>query len=269
MSNFINSVNSIGLLDDMARQKSYIHRLHPLTKLSATLAYLIIVVSFNRYEVIGLFPLSLYPIILLTLADIPAKFILKRLLFIEPFIIGIGILNPLLDHHIINVAGFTLSRGWVTFISIFIKSGLTITAAILLVATTGMDKLAYALRTLKIPRLFVLQLMLTYRYISVLMEELSQILTAYSLRAPNQKGVSHKAWGSLVGQLILRTFDRAYRVYEAMRLRGFTGEYNNGNGASFKINDLIYLTICVLFFVIARAYNIPMIIGSLIMGVGV
>ncbi len=269
MSNFINTVNSIGLLDDMARQKSYIHKLHPLTKLTVTLAYLIFVVSFDRYEIIGLLPLLLYPIIVLTLADIPAKFILKRLLFIEPFIIGIGILNPLLDHHIINISGFAISGGWVTFISIFLKSGFTVTAAILLIATTGMDSLAYALRILKIPRSFVLQLLLTYRYISVLMEELGQILTAYSLRAPNQKGVNHKVWGSLVGQLILRTFERAYRVYQAMCLRGFTGEYHNGESTNFKTNDLIYFSIWFLFFVITRLYNIPMVIGSFIMGVGV
>lgn len=267
MSNFINSVNSMGLLDDMSRQKSYIHKLHPLTKLVATLAYLIFVVSFDRYEIIGLLPLLLYPIIVLTLADIPAMFILKRLLFIEPYIIGIGILNPILDHKIINISGFAMSGGWVTFISIFLKSGFTVTAAILLISTTGMDKLAYALRILKIPRSFVLQLLLTYRYISVLTEELGQILTAYSLRAPNQKGVNHKVWGPLVGQLILRTFERAYRVYQAMCLRGFTGEYNSGTSARIKANDLIYFSIWFLFFIIARFFNIPMVIGSFIMGV--
>ena len=269
MSNFINTVNNMGLLDDMSRQKSYIHKLHPLTKLTTTLAYLIFVVSFDRYEITGLLPLFIYPIIVLTLADIPAKFILKRLLFIEPFIIGIGVLNPILDHNIINVSGYAISAGWITFISIFLKSGFTVTAAILLIATTGMDKLAYALRILKIPRSFVLQLLLTYRYISVLTDELGQILIAYSLRAPNQKGVNHKVWGSLVGQLILRTFERAYRVYQAMCLRGFNGEYNNGTSTRITKNDLLYFSIWILFFVIVRVYNIPMLIGSFIMGVGV
>ena len=47
------------------------------------------------------------------------------------------------------LGGIVISRGWVTFLSIFIKSGLTVTASILLIATTGMDRLGAALRMLK------------------------------------------------------------------------------------------------------------------------
>jgi cobalt/nickel transport system permease protein len=130
-----------------------------------------------------------------------------------------------------------------------------------------MDRLASALRMLKIPRLFVLQLLLTYRYISVLMEEVARILRAYSLRAPGQKGVHRSAWGSLAGQLILRTFDRAQRVYEAMCLRGFTGEYYMVGYGRIKIRDFAYLAGWVSFFVIAKIYNIPMLMGSLLTGV--
>jgi len=80
----------------------------------------------------------------------------------------------------------------------------------LLVATTGMNRLAAALRMLKIPKLFVLQLMLTYRYISVLLEEAERMLRAYMLRSPlqNENGIHIKDWGAFAGQLVLRTFDR-------------------------------------------------------------
>lgn len=80
-----------------------------------------------------------------------------------------------------------MSRGWITFASILLKSLLTITAALILICTTGMDKLAAGLRMLKVPRLFVLQLLLTYRYISVLIEEVSRSIRAYKLRAPSKK----------------------------------------------------------------------------------
>ncbi len=120
---------------------------------------------------------------------------------------------------------------------------------------------------LRVPRIFVLQLLLTYRYISVLMEEVARSLRAYSLRAPEQKGIHRSAWGSLAGQLILRTFDRAQRIYEAMCLRGFTGEYHTGGFGRIRVWDLAYLTGWLLFFATARIYNIPMLIGSLITGV--
>jgi len=267
MANIMSSLYNMRLLDDLARQETVIHKLHPLTKLLTTVSFLTVVVSFGRYEIGGLLPLFLYPVMLFTLAELPLKPILLRILLVSPFIIGIGILNPFFDAQTYMLGGTEISRGWLTFLSILIKSGLTVTAALLLIATTGMDRLAGALRMLKVPRIFVLQLLLTYRYISVLMEEVARTLRAYSLRAPEQKGVHRSAWGSLAGQLILRTFDRAQRIYEAMCLRGFTGEYNTGGFKEVKIWDLVYWAGWMLFFMAARLYNIPMLIGSLIVGV--
>jgi len=267
MSNIMSSLYNMRLLDDLARQETVIHKLHPLVKLLTTISYLIVVVSYGRYDIGRLLPLILYPVMIFTLAELPVKPILLRILLVSPFIIGIGILNPVFDNQIYLLGQREISRGWVTFLSILLKSGLTVTAALLLIATTGMDRLAAALRMLKIPRIFVLQLLLTYRYISVLMEEVARTLRAYSLRAPEQKGVQRSAWGSLAGQLILRTFDRAQRIYEAMCLRGFAGEYNTGGFKQIKVGDLAYLVGWVFFFATARVYNIPMLIGSLITGV--
>lgn len=267
MANITSSLYNMRLLDDLARKDTSIHKLHPLSKLLAAVAYLVAVVSFERYEISGLLPFFFYPVIIFALAELPAAPILKRLLLVMPFIIGIGMLNPLFDNYSVVVGGASVSRGWVTFLSIFIKGCLTVTAGILLIATTGMDRLAAAMRMLRVPRIFVLQLLLTYRYISVLMEEASRMQRAYSLRAPGQKGIHWNAWGSFAGQLLLRTLDRAQRVYESMNLRGFTGEYNTGDAAKPGAKDFIFLAGWVVFFVIARLYNIPVIIGSLVIGV--
>jgi cobalt/nickel transport system permease protein len=45
-------------------------------------------VSFDRYEISGLLPFVMYPMVLILLAELPAKPILKRLLMVEPLIIG-------------------------------------------------------------------------------------------------------------------------------------------------------------------------------------
>jgi cobalt/nickel transport system permease protein len=257
----------MGVMNDLARKDTPIHRIHPLAKVLTTFVYLMIVVSFNRYEISGLLPLIFYPLLVFLFADLPVEPILKRILFVEPFIIGIGILNPFFDQQITTIGGIVLSRGWITFFSIFIKSGLAVTTGLLLMATTGMDKLAAALRLLKIPRLFVLQLLLTYRYISLLIEEVARTIRAYSLRAPAHKGIHRSAWGSLAGQLVLRTFDRAQRVYQAMCIRGFTGEYHTGEDARMKWRDFIYVISWCSFFVFIRLYNIPIWIGALLTGV--
>jgi len=267
MAKVISSLYNMRLLDGLAGKDTSIHRLHPITKLLTTVVYLTVVISFGRYEISSLLPFIFYPVVVFILAELPVAPILKRILLVEPFIIGIGILNPLFNQHTMVLGGVVISRGWVTFLSIFIKCGLTVTVSILLIATTGMDKLAVALRMLKIPKIFVLQLLLTYRYISVLIEEVSRMMRAYSLRAPGQKGIHRSVWGSFVGQLILRTLDRAQRVYQSMNLRGFTGEYNTGDIEKLSFNDFAYLAGWSLFFITARIYNIPMLIGSLITGV--
>jgi cobalt/nickel transport system permease protein len=266
MSRAINSLYNMRLLEELAGKETSIHRLHPLVKLLTTVAYLMGVVSFGRYEISSLLPFVFYPVLIFTLAELPVAQVLKRVLLALPLIIGIGILNPLFDQNTILLGGIAISRGWVTFLSILIKCGLTVTASILLIATTGMDRLGAALRMLKVPKVFVLQLLLTYRYISVLIEEVSRMQRAYSLRAPGEKGIRLSVWGSFAGQLILRTFDRAQRVYQSMSLRGFTGEYNTGDIAKLSFKDFAYLAAWSLFFIIARIYNIPMLIGLLFTG---
>ena len=180
---------------------------------------------------------------------------------------GIGVLNPVFDHHVFLVGGVAVSRGWVTFLSIVIKCSLTVSAALLLIATTGINRLAHASRTLGVPRLFVLQFLLTYRYASLLIEEAGRTLRAYSLRAPSQRGVQRRCWGPLAGRIMLRTLDRAQRVYHAMCLRGFRGEYNMGDDRRFGAVDLAYVVVWAFFFVTARLFNIPVLIGSLVAGV--
>jgi cobalt/nickel transport system permease protein len=214
-------------------------------------------------------PFILYPVVIIALAEIPLLPIFKRMLLVAPLAVGIGVFNPFIDHSVVFILnGFYLSGGWLSFFSILIKFILTVLAAFIIIATTGMDRIASALRMLRVPRIFVLQLLLTYRYVSVLMEEVVRTMRAYSLRDPFHKGIHPGVWGSLAGNLLLRTYDRAQRLYRAMVQRGFQGEYNTGSNRSIRMKDMLYLCGWVLFFLSARYCNIPAYIGSLITGVG-
>ena len=267
MANIMNSIYEINTLDDLAKKDTIIHCIHPLVKLITTFLYLICVVSFNKYEISGLIPFVFYPILITSLGEIPLTPILKRVLIAAPFILGVGVINLFYDKTPMNVAGIIINSGWITFLSLSIKILLTVVVSILLIATTGMENLACALRMIKVPKIFVMQILLTYRYISVLVEEASRMMKAYYLRAPGQKGVKMKDLGSFIGQMLLRTYDRAQRVYEAMKLRGFNGEYNSTASLKIKLSDYLYLTIWCLFFIVARNFNIPILIGNLFSGV--
>lgn len=269
MADIMKSIYNIRFLDELAGKNTVIHNMHPLAKLLITMAYLIVMVSFDKYEITPLLPFFFYPVMVTALAEIPLLPILKRMLLAAPFAVGIGAFNPLIDRSTVLVMGaFQLSGGWISFLSIMIKFVLAVMAALTVIATTGMDRIAAALRMLRVPRVFVLQLLLTYRYISVLAEETARTVQAYNLRAPLSKGIRPGIWGTLTGNLLLRTFDRAQSVYQAMAQRGFKGEYNTGNNNGMALKDTLYLLGWVLFFLVARFYNIPVLIGSLVTGVG-
>jgi len=267
MASIVQSIANISHLEELAELKTPLHRLHPLAKLLSTFAFLMVTVSFDKYQLSRLFPLLLFPLAVLVIGEIPLKPILRRVLLASPFIIGIGMFNPLLDgQQIALLPGLIISAGWLSFAALMFKGLLTVSAALLLMATTGMGKIAQGLRLLGLPRIFVTQLVLTYRYSSVLMEEVSRILRAYALRSPLEKGVRFAVWGSLAGQLLLKTYDRADRVFQAMRCRGFAGDFPASPPGPFRRGDSFYLAGWLLYFMIIRLVDLPNILGGLLSG---
>ena len=254
-------------LDELALQKTFIHKLNACTKLGTTLAFVAIVTSFSKYEITGLIPLLFYPIALISLGNLPVQYLCKRLLIIAPFIIVIGLFNPLFDQVPVTTFGsLTITGGWLSFIGITLKLLLTITAALLLVATTGMISICSALFSLGAPKPIVVQLLFMYRYIHVLLEEFLTTLQAYQQSSFDDKGVHYKAWGSLLGQLLLRTIARAQQIYQAMLCRGYDGHVGISTTMVWTVQDKLFLFFWSLFFLCCRFINIPQALGKLLTG---
>jgi len=164
-------------LDHYSDRNSFVHRLDPRSKVIATVLFLFTVISFPKYEVVALAPFFLFPVLLLTVGEIPILFIVKKMLIVSPFAIFIGIFNPFLDTRTaVVIAGIPVSAGLLSFLSILLKFSLTISAALLLIATTSFPGVCHALRRLGFPALFVSQLLFLYRYLFVLMEEAMRII---------------------------------------------------------------------------------------------
>lgn len=123
-------------------------------------------------------------------------------------------------------------RGLIEFVSIVLKSWLSVQAALLLTATTHFTDVIYALRALRLPRALVAILSFAYRYLFVMIDEAQRMLRARECRSaelPGQRGGGSVAWragvvGQMVGTLFLRSYERSERIYVAMLSRGFDGE---------------------------------------------
>lgn len=256
-------------LDDLAQTDSTIHRLHPAVKIITTMVYLIIVASYAKYEVTGLLPLVIYPVAMIILGRLPLGYFAERMLFLAPFILLVAIANPFLDRApLLMWGGVVIAGGWVSFASIVLRFLLAVTAVLALVATTGIHDICAVLMRAGVPRILVLQLLLLYRYLSLLLEEAYRIEQAYLLRSGGHgRGVAPKVWGSLAGGLLIRTFDRARKIYDSMLCRGFTGEIHFLRPASMNAGSLCYLAGWTVFIVCARFINIPVRLETLFRGV--
>jgi cobalt/nickel transport system permease protein len=206
-------------------------------------------------------------VLLTTVGEIPVRFILRKVLLVSPFAIMIGVFNPLLDTATVAViSGIPISAGAVSFLSILLKFALTISAALLLIATTSFPGVCHALRRLGLPSLFVSQLLFLYRYIFVLMEETMRITRAREMRSVGSRGAGIRVFVRLIGTLFVRTVDRAERIYQAMLSRGFQGDIPSLRRARIGAADLACLAAMVAFLALFRFFRITEGIGCVAQG---
>jgi cobalt/nickel transport system permease protein len=259
---------NIGFLDQLAYKNTFVHRLDPRAKLIVTLLFLFTVVSFSKYEIAALLPFFLYPMLLMTIGEIPFMFIFKKVVFVSPFAVFIGIFNPLLDSgQVFIFSGLTISAGWLSFFSILIKFTLTVSTALLLVATTSFPGVCHALRQLGVPSLFVSQLLFLYRYIFVLMEETMCIVRARNMRSYGERGKDIRIFVRIVGILFIRTVERAERIYYAMLSRGFQGDMPSLKRFHIKTGDIVFALSVAVFLYFFRFYPATQILGRFVQGV--
>ena len=252
-------------MDALAAQDSPIHRMHPLVKLIVTLGYILCVVSFQKYQFSALAVMVLYPILLFQVSGIPVGTCFYKLRVVLPLVCAVGLLNPFFDKAPLFYLGdIAVSGGVVSMLTLMMKGVFALMASFLLVATTPMDTLCAALRQIRVPGLLVTLLLLTYRYVSVMLREVSVMTEAYHLRAPEQKGIHISAWGSFLGQLLLRSMDRAEALYESMQLRGFHGEFYYAEIPKCTVGALLFAVGSIGFFLLARCFDLTQLLGNLV-----
>jgi cobalt/nickel transport system permease protein len=170
-------------------------------------------------------------------------FYLKRSLLALPFVLAaLPVIFTLPGQALV---GFSIGSwqfqvslpGVERFISILIKSWVSVQMAVVLTTTTPFPDLLMAMRALRLPRLLVGVIGLMWRYMFVLVDEAMRLNRARASRSGEAGNASVKsggnfAWrarvtGGMVGNLFMRSFDRSDRIYVSMLSRGYDGEVRN------------------------------------------
>lgn len=267
MAGIARSFHDLNRMETLSLVDSPVHRVDPRAKLATFAVFAACVVSFGKYEISPLIPYFLFPAVTIPLARIPVRYLAGKVALLLPFAALMGIFNPLYDRDVLLVlGGLPITGGMVSFLSILLRSALTVTAALTLIAVTGFTGICAALERFGAPRVFTTQLLMLYRYLFVLTAEAGRMTRARDLRTVRRRGSGLKASSSLMGHLLLRTFDRAQRIHMAMMSRCWQGGFFPRKPMRFTLTDLGFFAGWSATFILMRFVDVPEAAGQLIMG---
>jgi len=255
-------------LELQAARNTSLHRLDSRAKLLVTLLFILAVVSCNRYAVTALLPFFLFPLVVTIRANFPVALILKKVVLVLPFVLLIGSANPFFDQTpLYSFGAYTISGGFISLVSLVLRAVLTVSAAVLLVATTGFVEICGALEQFGMPQALVTQLFFMYRYLFVLAEDVVMTSRARQLRSFGSKGMGWRPFASLLAHLLLRSWQRAERIHTAMLARGGGWVFRQKQPFHFGSRELLFVAGWGGLFVALRLVNLPLLLGELLIRV--
>jgi cobalt/nickel transport system permease protein len=197
-------------LDPYSRVDSPLHRLPAAAKLAGAVAVILFIATLPARLAVWLwFPAGLLLAVAL-LSRIPPRRLLYRLLCLEPLVAGVAILAALGP------------GGWRAMLLLLTRCTLCLLTMLLLSGTTPFHELLRLLQRLRLPGLLVTTLALMYRYAFLLVDQSQRMRRARQSRTFTAgRWFNWRVLASVLGQLFVRSADRAERIYWAMCARGW------------------------------------------------
>ena len=209
----------------------------------------IVSIAEGRYAVMALFGFLALLVMILFKPDyrrLPGRIFT---VFVYPLFVSIFIpfINPGNVLASLDLRLFTITitdNGLTIFLTVLIKSFLSILLVASLMLSTDEKELFYGLRKMKVPRIMVSIMFLMYRYIFLIREESRMGQMAINSRVFKKSYYTvNRRITYLMGNLFIKSFDRAENIYKSMESRGFDGEFHitrrTSKSSSFGIAFLL------------------------------
>ena len=255
-------------IDRYAYLKSPIHRWEQKYKIVGLLG-LIFAFSFIRSLV--LLPIIIgITAIIFSLSRLPLSYLISRLRYPGYFILAVVCLLPF-------VGGETIiwQWGWLSLrlegcqetLLIVVRFFCILTISLVLFGTATILHSIKSLQGLGLPQVILDMTLLTYRYLEELGEMLKTMQRAMKLRGFNPHLFNCRQLEiltRLVGSLIVRSYERSTRIYQAMILRGYgykiprTNPIQKQQNNTRQIYDLGATLIALLAAVILLGWEISL-----------
>lgn len=201
---------------------------------------------------------ALYPIIASPIFGLQFSKIFLQSLLVLPFVLFIAIFNPLIDKNVVFYVGNVgVTEGWLSFSGLILRSLLCMQAILIMIRSMGYLGVIRGMERLGLPKFLSAPLFMIFRYMRVLLEEALTMRRAVASRGFGKKHLSLRLWGILIGQLFIRSIDRAERINRAMLARGFKGTLPTFSRLNpWRTKDTVYLVSWCLVFAFLRIFNL-------------
>ncbi|MBT8224996.1 MAG: cobalt ECF transporter T component CbiQ [Dactylosporangium sp.] len=129
----------------------------------------------------------------------------------------------------------------------------SVSLVVLLTLTTRWARLLAALRSLGVPKIFVLTIAMAYRYLFLLLEHVEELYTARKARGAGL-GIRQSDGGkpdrrvvaASIGALFARTHQLSVEIYQAMVARGFTGSVRTLTQPKPGVPDVVWTALSII-----------------------
>lgn len=223
-----NSAYKIMDIEEFALGKSVVHRTDPRMRILAALVFSVVVAL--THSPLAAAVALVFPAVLIILAGISVRRVLARLAIVNTFIVFLWLILPLTSQGEVLYAVGPLKvhdDGVQLALLITLKSNAIVLALIGLLATSPIVNLVHALSHMGVPDKLVHLFFFCFRYIHVIHEEYHKLSNAMKIRGfrPRTDRHTYRSLAYLVGMLLVRSFDRSTRILDAMKCRGFKGQF--------------------------------------------
>ena len=216
------------LREPFATGRSTIHQIDPRFRVLFASLYSIVVALSRDFTILT--AAIVVSSLLVALARLSGREVMKRLLAVNIFILLLWLILPVTFH---GAVAFKLgplpvySDGISMALQITLKSNAIVLALIAMIATMNFSILGYVLNWFRMPDKIVHLLLMTYRYVFLIEQEYQRLVRAARMRGfqPGTNLLTYKTYASIVGMLLVRSTLRADRVYKAMLCRGFQRKF--------------------------------------------
>ena len=193
-----------------AHAASPIHRLPAEWKLGVALVVILGTALFPAGWRVWFAGVAAALIVGVWVSGIAPWFLIKRLLLLSPFVLGVALANAFQP---------AARADWR---ELALRGMLCLATVVLVSNTTPFNEVLRVLRRARVPALLVTTLALMHRYLFVLADERERMRRARASRTFTRgRRFTWHALASVAGQLFIRASERAERIYDAMCARGW------------------------------------------------